>query len=338
MVDLHAEVLREMAGVDDRPPVTAVGRAVVSPAPPPPPAPPPAPVPPPPPPPPVLHPLVGRHPRGDTPQRAVGRVVRRALGATASADLHGAERDLHQVVRPVTTCRRVMVAAVRGGAGASTLAALLSLAYAGHRRDRTLLMDATTGCGSLAFRIGGSALWPYHELVELSYQPDPDRTAALLRARGPMSVMVRPPGEPVDAFWTISAVLTRFAGVAVIDGGNGALRELGYVEHAHALVLAIPATVDGVRTGLAWLAEARPEVRARTVPVLVSRSRVTGLRQGAVLRAMGGGVPATWLAYDRSLATGAPLRPRRLSQATVDTVRHVAGAALTVACGHTWSR
>jgi hypothetical protein len=282
----------------------------------------------------VLGGLVGRQPSGDGMRSSIVRVARRALGATASAEAYEISNDLRQVVQPVTTCRRILVSGVRGGAGATTLAALLGLAYAGHRHERTLAMDVTSGNGSLSFRLGDAAVWSYHDVARLTQQPDLDQAARLVQSRGQLSLLPRPPAVDIDSYWTTSAVLTRFFSLAVVDGGYEALTAPGYLDRAHAHVLAIPATVDGVRTALAWMAAVGPEMWRRTVPVLVGHAPDSGLRLDATRRALdSAAAPATWLGYDRSLATGSALQPKRLSQQTIDTVLHIAGAALTRACG-----
>jgi hypothetical protein len=266
--------------------------------------------------------------------RAATRALRQALGASASADARGAADDLRQVVQPVTTCRRVLVGAVRGGAGATTLAALLGCAYAKHRDDLVVAMDAGRGHGSLGFRLDGAAAWSSADLAALAGLADVQAAARLVRGRGRLSVLPRPPGVDLDRYWSKSAALTRFLGVAVVDGGHDALTVPGHLDGAHSLVLAVPATVDGVRSALAWLEDADDGLSRRTVPVLVARAPHHGLRPAAAVRALSAGGPAaTWLRYDPVLATGAPLDLPRLAADTVGAVLHVAGAALTSAIG-----
>ncbi|MEV4617880.1 hypothetical protein AB0J74_04060 [Asanoa sp. NPDC049573] len=273
--------------------------------------------------------LTGRHPRGEPPARAAARVARRLLGARATAEAHAIAGDLGRVTQPVTTCRRVLVAGVAGGAGATTLAALLALAYTGHRRDRVLALDATAGGGSLPFRIGSAVRWSYPDLVAAG----PDDAARVLRGGERLGVLDRPAGVDLDDFWTVGSWIARYYAVGVLDGGAEGATDPRYLAHMHSLVLAVPATVDGVRAALVWLDRAGPEVAGRTVPVLVGHAPVHGLRDGPALRALAAGTPAVPLAYDRSLATGAPLWPKRLGLPTVDAALRIAGLALTIACG-----
>ncbi|GIF50107.1 MinD-like ATPase involved in chromosome partitioning or flagellar assembly [Asanoa ferruginea] len=273
--------------------------------------------------------LTGRHPRGEPPARAALRVARRLLGARATAEAHAIAGDLGRVTQPVTTCRRILVAGVAGGSGATTLAALLALAFAGHRRDRVLALDATAGAGSLSFRLGSALHWSYPDLIRSGL----DGAAKVVGAGERLGVLDRPAGVALDDFWTAGSWIARYYAVSVLDGGAEGATDPRYLAHPHSLVLAVPATVDGVRAALTWLDRTGPEVAGRTVPVLVGHAPVHGLRDGPALRALCAGTPAVALEYDRSLATGAPLWPKRLGLPTVDAVLRIAGLALTIACG-----
>ena len=55
---------------------------------------------------------------------------------------------------PVTTGRRIAVVSVRGGAGRSTVTALLGSVFAARRADHVLVADADPDHGSLAWRLG----------------------------------------------------------------------------------------------------------------------------------------------------------------------------------------
>lgn len=281
----------------------------------------------------LLATITGKPPRGGGHGRA-GRSLRRAFDPTASADVYGATEDLRRVTQPVTTCRRILVGGVRGGAGATTLAALLACAFVKHRNDLVLAMDAAPGHGSLEFRLDGTAVWTDADLAALAGRNDAREAAQLARGRGRLSLLPRPAGTDLDAYWEQAARLTRFYGVALIDGGHDSLTTPGYLDGAAALVLAVPATVDGARCALAWLDEADPGLWRRTVPVLVGRAPHSGLRRPAAVRALRAGeTAATWLAYDPVLATGAPLDLASLAEETVRAVVRVAGAALTLAAG-----
>ena len=343
--DWRGEVPRGTGVVDGSGTRPAVGRAVV-PAPPSAPrqgrvlAPtPPLPFSPPLAPPPVLAqprrpPSPVSYPGGGIPAgHPIGPSLRWVLGASSAARLRAVAEDLRRVAQPVTTCRRIVVAGVRSGAGATTLAALLGLAFATHRRDLTLAVDASGGSGSLAYRLGDAPAWSYQDLASVAGQPDVNQAGLLVRSRGQLSVLPHLPGAAIDDYWTASAALTRFCAVSVVDGGLPALGGIGYLGDAHAMVLAIPATMDSVRTALAWFAHTPPQVRCRAVPVLVGDVPAGGLRRAATVRALGTEVPTACLPYDRGLATATPVRPRRLRQQTVDASLQIAGTALTLACG-----
>jgi len=265
--------------------------------------------------------------------RPVGPSLRRVLRASSAARLRAVAEDLRRVAQPVTTCRRIVVGGVGNGAGATTLAALLGLAFATHRRDLTLAVDASAGGGSLAYRLGDVPAWSHQDLASLAGQLDVNQAGQTVRSRGQLSVLPHLPGTAIDDYWTVSAALTRFCAVSVVDGGVSAPGGIGYPGGAHAMVLAIPATMDSVRTALAWFAGAPPQVRCRAVPVLVGDVSAGGLRRTATVRALGVEVPAACLPYDHGLAAAAPVRPRRLRQQTVDATLQIAGTALALASG-----
>lgn len=148
----------------------------------------------------------------------------------------------------------------------------------------------------------------------------------------PPNLLVRPGTMDLDPYRALSATLMRFFGLAVIDAGHDAVVVPGHVGTGHSLVLAIPATLDGMRTAMAWYAETAPELRGRTVAVLVEHSPDAALyrrRAADSLRAVGAQVHL--LSYDRSLAAGAPLQPGLLARKTTYAVVRIAAAALIVA-------
>ena len=285
----------------------------------------------------------GGPPGGGLPGRPLGPSFRRLLGANSPARLRAVEEDLRRVAQPVTTCRRIVVRGVCNGAGVTTLAALLGLVFATHRRDLTLAVDASVGSGSLASRLGDMPVWSYQDVASLAGEPDSSRVGQMVRSRGRLSVLPHSAGFSVDGSWTASTVLTRFCAVSIVDGGLAGPTGVGSLADAnagcHATVLAVLATMDGVRAALAWFARTPPQLRSRVMPVLVGDVSAGGLRRAATLRALSSEVPAACLPYDRGLAVAAvPVSARRLRQQTVDAVLHVAGAALTLACGGTVTR
>jgi hypothetical protein len=123
-----------------------------------------------------------RNPRRGPFRRRMSRGLRR------SADLQAAEARTTRaaLALPVSTCRRIAVVSVRGGAGKTTLAALLSMALAEHREDRLLAVDADAVLGSLPMRLDMAAARSPHDLAAArggSLGRTPPRTSCR-RARG----------------------------------------------------------------------------------------------------------------------------------------------------------
>jgi Mrp family chromosome partitioning ATPase len=118
-----------------------------------------------------------RNPRRGPFRRRMSRGLRR------SADLQAAEaRTRAALALPVSTCRRIAVVSVRGGAGKTTLAALLGMALAEHREDRVLAVDADAVLGSLPMRLGMAAARSLHDLAAARRQSWEDSSAYLMHA------------------------------------------------------------------------------------------------------------------------------------------------------------
>jgi hypothetical protein len=249
-----------------------------------------------------------------------------------AGEVHALTDDVHRIQQPITTCRRILVAGVRGGSGATTLAALLSYAYVRYRTDGTLALETTRGHGSLAYRLGAAMRLTATDASALVRRPPGEAAAALSQHQRRPTLLSRPGALDLDAYRAVSTRLMRFFGLAVIDGGHDAVIQSGYLADGHSLVLAIPATLDGMRTALAWFAEVAPDLRARTVPVLVDQSPDSALNHAKAAESLrGAGVPACVLGYDRSLAAGAPLEPGRFARLTAPAVARIGAAALTLA-------
>jgi Mrp family chromosome partitioning ATPase len=279
---------------------------------------------------PLAH-LASRPRQGDTPQRRLGRTLSRAMGSESS-EVHALTDDLRGIQQPVTTCRRILVADVRGGAGATTLTALLASAYARYRADGALALETTRGHGSLAFRLGTARWLAPEEASSLVRMPPGEAVAALSHQHRQATLLARPGAMDLDEYRDMSTRLMRFFGLAVIDGGHDAVVQPGYLADGHSLVLAIPATLDGMRTALAWFAETDPDLRRRTVPVLVEHSPDTGVNLARAAESLrNAGAPVCGLGYDRSLAAGAPLQPALFAHLTTPAIVRIAAVALSLA-------
>lgn len=245
--------------------------------------------------------------------------------------------------RPVTTGRRIAVVSVRGGAGKSTVALLLASAFAYHRPDRVLAVDADPGFGSLALRAGlPSAGAP--RSVESSTGTVPAAGGAPGPVRSSGGLWVLPGGRGSAhrrraARGPTLAELARSFTITVIDGTSDSLLAAS-VADVHALVVVAPATVDGVLTTSAALGDLRDGPRsgqlARTVLVFSAASPQAGtLRLGPAAHCVAvPGLPVLTLPHDRHLATGGRVDPGRLGAATRLAVLRLGAVVLRLATLH----
>jgi MinD-like ATPase involved in chromosome partitioning or flagellar assembly len=283
--------------------------------------------------------LVGRVVSGDSPGRRLLRVASRALTGKETP------RELAELVAavqlPVTTGRRIVVTSVRGGAGKSTVAALLASVYAARRADAVLVADADPDGGSLAWRLGV----PGHAtLAGLAPRLLAARGGDLsgleqLLPRTETGLWVLPggaPGQPRLAR-DVTRALSRLFAVCVTDGGRGmdSPVTMQVLSEAHAVVVVAPATPEGVRATYDALAQvANSDHRASLSRLVVALSRLnsegrTALRESAAHEAFGRfGIPVVMVPYDRHLAAAAPIMPGRIGELTLVETTRLAGHAL----------
>jgi MinD-like ATPase involved in chromosome partitioning or flagellar assembly len=249
------------------------------------------------------------------------------------------------VQHPITTGRRIAVTSLRGGAGKSTVAALLATVYGHYRQDRVLALDVDPGLGSLALRLG---ITPTHSLGDLDESTTQtgsfdDVQPYLTRAGRQLWVL---PGtrsavhdSTLDAgtYQGAAVPLSRFFALMVVDCGAGLLGELPrtVLSGAHAQILVTHATFDGAvsaREALDWMVlSGMSELVLRTVVVFVARNpdaeslldlgRATTLVQEP-------GAGAVRFGYDRHVALGTTLDARRMAYATRLTGVRIAAEAM----------
>lgn len=253
--------------------------------------------------------------------------MRKVVGASAAGDLRELTGISERLRMPVPSCRRIAVTSIRGGAGKTTVAALLASVIAEHRDDRVLALDADSGIGSLPLRLGVHAERSMRDLAEASPRSW-DQTAGFLArtgqglwvlsgsARGQVSEL------ELETFQVAAGGVSRYFSAAVIDCGAGIVARLqrGVLAAAHAQVFVAPGTVDGAisaRQTLGWFVGSGYEaLLSRTVVALVAHSpHADGDadldRARQVLS--DGGLPVVVVPYDRHLATGTAITPDRVS-------------------------
>ncbi|MEV5675012.1 MinD/ParA family protein [Streptomyces sp. NPDC052179] len=257
------------------------------------------------------------------------RALRRVVASSAAREVAEITRTAETLQQPVTTGRQIAVTSIRGGAGKTTVAALLGTAYAHYRQDPVLLVEADPALGSLPLRLGAETLrWTTADLADI-VEPQmslldvtgylvqlPDNAWLLPGSRGQIGAML-----DTATYGRVMVALRRYFGVTVVDCET-LPAEVARValSAAQARVLAAPATLDGVTSTYAvlqWMRELPPHMIAGTVVVLSSMMARPGIDVEAAaetLRSTGAGVHV--LPYDRHLAAGGALRTELLSRPT----------------------
>lgn len=258
----------------------------------------------------------------------------------ASRDANSVASELSQ---PVATSRRIAVLGIRGGSGKSTVAALLVSAYATHRGDRVLAVDADPDLGSLGLRLGANSPTSLANLgkVPRVWTTLDEAERCLGRSQSGAWILsgerdtATPETVPPNAYLGVLHGISRYFAVTVVDAGAGLVTPLNQavLADAHSIVLATPASVDGVvsaRRALEWIGEWNPQRLRQTMVALTAMSPQAvdiDLNRTAEAFAQFGVVPAL-LPYDRHLATGSTIEPWRLGERTRNSAVRLAAATL----------
>jgi MinD-like ATPase involved in chromosome partitioning or flagellar assembly len=270
--------------------------------------------------------LVARVLRGDSAPRLIWRTAGRMLKSQSAV------REFVELTtlagQPLATGKRIAVTSVRGGAGKTTVAALLAAAYAQRRSDRILAADGDPEHGSLLWRLGLAESAPLTDVAPRLPVARKGSLQDLERAlpRTDAGLWVLPggaPGRPGLAK-DVTRDLSRWFAVCVTDCAPiGAPSTVELMSEAHAVVVVCPATPDGVRSTQRVLRElpaAAGSPRSRMVVVLntLNQHGIDALRAGAAREAFHAlEVPVLALPYDRHLAGGAPIAVSHLAQDTL---------------------
>ncbi|MFH8368741.1 hypothetical protein [Streptomyces sp. NPDC018031] len=296
---------------------------------------------------PDLAPAQRRSRSGDSAVRRTSRSLRRLLASSASrqvAEATGVARGLQQ---PVTTGRQLVVTSIRGGAGKTTVAALLNLTYAHYRQDPVLVVEADPALGTLPIRLGApSVRWTCSDLAQVispsmqfaeitGYLVQVEEGGWLLPgSQGRVGTRL----ELAD-YRAVMVALRRYFGITVVDCEtlpNPLARTA--LAAAQARVLVAPATVEGVATTRAvldWMADVpHPRMLPGTVVALTAHSPDAAIDPTAAARHLeAAGVRVVAVPYDRHLAAGGPIRASLLGQETRMAAGRLAAALLDRAVG-----
>ncbi|MFF3176233.1 MinD/ParA family protein [Streptomyces sp. NPDC057900] len=270
-----------------------------------------------------------RPPHGEPVTVRASRALRRIASSSVSREVAELTRTAELLQQPVTTGRQIAVTSIRGGAGKTTVAALLGTAYAHYRQDPVLLVEADPALGSLPLRLGAETLrWTTADLADI-VQPQmslldvtgylvqlPDNAWLLPGSQGRIGAMLDTP-----TYERVMVALRRYFGVTVVDCET-LPAEVARValSAAQARVLAAPATLDGVASTYAvlqWMQQLPRQVIEGTLVVLSSLTARPGIdldKAAGRLGSTGAGVHV--LPYDRHLAAGGPLNTELLARPT----------------------
>lgn len=232
---------------------------------------------------------------------------------------------------PVATGRRIAVVGSRGGAGKTTVAALLGSVYASMRTDAVAVLDNAPSGGTLALRTGVPDAPPLDtaagELARRQPSSLADLTALLTPAgRGNLLVTGRrglgTPTAPDDAAGALSLAISRFCPITVLDCGTGLdLHSTRWaLSRSHLAVFATPASVAGIEDANLYAAAWRRDPALASVPLLVVVVRTTPdgpFRPTAEARRLTRtGIDAVGLGYDRHLGAGVEISLGLLARRT----------------------
>ncbi|CAM5539264.1 hypothetical protein GCM10010329_28170 [Streptomyces spiroverticillatus] len=269
------------------------------------------------------------------------RAVRRTVASSAAAEVAAAGRTAQELQQPVITGRQIVVTSIRGGAGKTTVAALLGKAYAHYRQDPVLLLEADPALGTLPLRLGVESLrWTAGDMARI-VQPQmslldvtgylvqlPDNAWLLPGSRGQVGAMLDTP-----AYEKIMVSLRRYFGVTVVDCETlPAEVARTALSAAQARVVVVPATLEGVASThavLQWMATLPPHVVTGTVVVLTEQTPRSGVDTGRAARELEQlGVQVRLLPHDRHLAGGGAIRTELLARSTREAATRIAADVL----------
>ncbi|TYB40888.1 MinD/ParA family ATP-binding protein [Actinomadura chibensis] len=288
--------------------------------------------------------FVRKNQHGDAFVRRMGRGVRKAVGA--SGQIRTQAEIAEYLRRPVGGFRQITVVSVRGGAGKTTMAALLATELARHRPDRVLAIDADAELGSLPLRLGVRSELSLFDLAAQQPRTFEEAAQYLKQTREGLWVLAATRGGRItgeftfDTYQAAFTTVSRYISAAITDCSAGILTDLhrSLLGQSHSVVLVTPGTVDGAlsaRGALEWFSQgAQRGLLARTVIAMVSHAPQVGAdlaRAAQMLTAWG--TPVVHVPYDRQIATGAAVDFSRLGEATHAAVSRIAYEAFARSLG-----
>ncbi|MFF9685791.1 MinD/ParA family protein [Streptomyces sp. NPDC014623] len=289
-----------------------------------------------------------RGPRHGEPFAArVARGLRRIVSSSTAREVAEITRTAEQLQQPVTTGRQIAVTSIRGGAGKSTVAALLGTTYAHYRQDPVLLVEADPALGSLPLRLGARSLrWTAGDLAHI-VEPQMsllDVTGYLVQLPGNAWLLPGSQGRigamlDTRAYERVMVSLRRYFGVTVVDCET-LPAEVARValSASQARVLTAPATPEGVTSAhnvLEWIQALPRRVIEGTVVVLTEQTPRAGIDlDKAVQKLASSGASVQVLPYDRHLAAGGAIRTELLALPTRQAATRIAADVFQLSQKH----
>ncbi|WP_241779993.1 hypothetical protein [Streptomyces natalensis] len=291
--------------------------------------------------PPELDALRHKPRHGDSITQRAGRAVRRAIASSPVAETADVTQAAYAIQQPVTTGRQLSVTSIRGGAGKSTVAALLALTYAHYRADPVLALEADPALGTLPHRLGAREVrWSGTDLAGIV---DPsmlitDLTGYLIPFPGGGWLLPGSQGAigtrlEIDTYRVVMTSLRRYFATTVVDCETlpAEVARTALVT-TQARIMVSPATPEGVaatRSVLDWVGGVHPGLLPTTVVVLNQIAPDTGLDTRKAADLLGaGGAAVLPLPYDRHLAAGGAIRTELLGERTLRAAARIAAEAM----------
>ncbi|WJY38997.1 hypothetical protein QT196_17835 [Streptomyces sp. P9-2B-2] len=279
--------------------------------------------------------------RGDPVARRAGRALRKVFASAPAAETAAVTQAAHAIQQPVTTGRQIAVSSIRGGAGKSTLAALLALTYAHYRSDPVLAVEADPALGTLPHRLGAREVrWSGSDLAQI-VEPSmmiTDLTGYLLPFAGGGWLLPGSQGAigtrlDLDTYRVVMTSLRRHFAATVVDCETlpAEVARTALVT-TQARVVATPATPEGVaatRSVLDWIGGLHSGLLPTTVVVLTHTSPDSGVDVRRAAEHLGaGGAAVLPLPYDRHLAAGGAIRTELLGERTREAAARIAAEVM----------
>ncbi|WP_244943416.1 hypothetical protein, partial [Streptomyces inhibens] len=263
------------------------------------------------------------------------------FASSPAAETAAVTQAAYAIQQPVTTGRQIAVSSIRGGAGKSTVAALLALTYAHYRSDPVLAVEADPALGTLPHRLGAREVrWSGSDLAQIV---DPsmlitDLTGYLLPFAGGGWLLPGSQGSigtrlDLDTYRVVMTSLRRHFAATVVDCESlpAEVARTALVT-TQARVLVTPATPEGVaatRSVLDWVGGLHPGLLPTTVVVLTHSSPDSGVDVRKAAEHLGaGGAAVLPLPYDRHLAAGGAIRTELLGERTREAAARIAAEVM----------